>query len=100
MSVFFSTFRSQLRHLRRNPSHTAAVILSLGVGMAVTVAAFSLTTTLVFRTVPGITERRTLVRIDWTDRNSRLTIAEFEALEAARPTPSAAWRRKGNTRCR
>ena len=83
--MFLSTLRSQWRHLRRSPSHSAGVILSLGVGMAVAVAAFSLTTTLVFRKVPGISERRTLIRIDWTDRNNRLTIAEFDALEADSP---------------
>jgi hypothetical protein len=48
MEGLMSEFLSSLRRLRGSPSHTAAVVLSVAVGMAVCVAVFSLTNTRVF----------------------------------------------------
>src|SRR5262249_30046808 len=70
-----------LRHLRRNPTHAAAVVLSLGIGMAVCVTVFSLVNALIFATIPGINERRSLIRITWSNQRGLATSNELELIE-------------------
>ena len=47
------------RHLRRSPAHVVIVVISLGVGMAVSAAAFSVMNALAFEERPGIETRST-----------------------------------------
>jgi putative ABC transport system permease protein len=51
-----------LRQLIRRPSHTVAVVLCLAAGLTVSIAAFSILTSLMFGDLPGIPNRKTLVR--------------------------------------
>ena len=74
--------RTRLRRLLQSPAYLLAVVLSLGVGTSVTLAALSIANALVFRPLPGVTERRTLVRVQWTPSTTLLTTAEFEAIES------------------
>jgi len=69
------------RHLRRSPAHVLVVTLSLGIGMAVSVAAFSVTDTLVFRDLPGIADRAGLIRVRWTPGLEFISEEDFEVLE-------------------
>ncbi|HYN05904.1 MAG TPA: ABC transporter permease [Vicinamibacterales bacterium] len=55
--------RQTLRTLRRAPSHVATVVICLGIGTAVCVSAFSAINALLFGEIPGISDRRSLVRI-------------------------------------
>src|SRR5437762_8039392 len=73
--------RTRLHRLFRQPGYAAAVVLSLGLGVAVSVAALSFTNALVFRPLPGIRDRPGLIRVDWADRNVLLTTTEFDAIE-------------------
>lgn len=75
------SFWFTLRQLRRSPAHVAAVVLSLGIGMAVCGAVFSLLNALVFAAVPGIVNRNTVIHIRWMGGDERLTQAEFERVE-------------------
>jgi putative ABC transport system permease protein len=77
-----SEFRGRLRQLAHDPGYIAAVLFSLGFGMAACVAAFSFVNTLVFATMPGITDRSTLLRITWSNGRP-VAPREFEGLEAA-----------------
>src|SRR5215203_2765500 len=80
-----SELRISLRRLRRSPGYIAAAVLSLAIGTAVCVAAFSLVDVMVFEDVPGIRDRRSLVRINWTTDGGRFTTAELDTLEQLRP---------------
>jgi predicted permease len=70
-----------VRQLRRSPAYIAPVVLSLGIGMAVCGAVFSVVSGLLFAAVPGILDRSTLVHIRWIGGEGLLTHAEFETLE-------------------
>lgn len=83
--VTMSELAWSVRRLRRHPGDVAAVVLSLGVGMALCVAVFSLTNTLVFNSTAGIRDRRTLIRLNWTNRGGPFTRSEFESFESQRP---------------
>jgi putative ABC transport system permease protein len=73
--------RTRLRRLLRSPTYVVAVVLSLGLGTAVTLVAFSEANALVFKPLPGVTDRRNLIRVRWTSGATRLTNAEFQAME-------------------
>ena len=74
--------RTRLRRLLHRPAYIFSVVLSLGLGTAVSVAAFSFTNALVFRSLPGITDRKDLIRIDWASASTALTTSEFRAIES------------------
>src|SRR5687768_15742220 len=78
-------FHTRLRRLRRQPTYIVSVLVSLGLGTAVSVAAFSFVNALIFRPLPGIDDRRGLIRLDWARGDTRLTTAEFRALTEQRP---------------
>ena len=75
-------FRARLRRLLRRPAYVVSVLLSLGLGIAVAVAAFSAVHALVFRALPGVTDRQSLIRIEWASGVPLLTTAEFRAIDA------------------
>ena len=66
-------FRARLRRLLRRPAYVVSVLLSLGLGIAVAVAAFSAVHALVFRALPGVTDRQSLIRIEWASGVPLLT---------------------------
>src|SRR5215203_1606564 len=78
------SLRFALRQLRRNPTNIAAVVLSLGIGMAVCGAVFSVIGTVLFGAVPGIVERSTVIHIRWIGQAGLLTQPEFETVERER----------------
>ncbi|HVD92149.1 MAG TPA: FtsX-like permease family protein [Vicinamibacterales bacterium] len=76
--------RTRLRRLLRRPGYVVAVVLSLGLGMSVTLAAWSFANALVFRALPGISERRGLVRMARDHTGLPFTSTDFETIEAQR----------------
>jgi hypothetical protein len=76
-----SELRASLRHLRRHPAHAAIIVLSLGIGIAVCIAVFSLINVLAFASIPGISDRTTLIRTAWSNQRGLLTADEFQSLE-------------------
>jgi hypothetical protein len=78
---------ARLRQLWRHPSHTIAVALSLAIGMAVCVAVFSVVNVVVFATIPGISERRTLVRLSRSNHRGLFTPADSTSSRHRRPAP-------------
>jgi hypothetical protein len=91
--------RVTLRHLRRNPTHVAAVVLSLGIGMAVCVAVFSLVNAVVFSTIPGIEDRRSLVRLTWSNQRGLFTPDEFQVIDAQSSGAFTGLAAQGTARC-
>ena len=77
---------ARLREFRRTPGYVLAVLFSLGTGMAVCLAVFSIVSTLVFAEVPGISDRTKLLRLTWSDRRP-LSPGDFEPF-ANDPPPS------------
>src|SRR4051812_31209683 len=77
--------RVSLRRLYRSPWYVAAVVASLGVGIAVCVGVLSLVNRIVFEEVIGIRGRPTLIRVNWTGRGSTFGTPEFDAFEPQRP---------------
>jgi predicted permease len=73
--------RVALRGMRRNPGFTAAVILSLGLGIGGTSAIFSVVDAVLIRplTYPG-SDRLYMVRVWWKDFSATLSPADLEAL--------------------
>jgi putative ABC transport system permease protein len=69
------------RHLRQSPVHVLVVTLSLGIGVAVSVAAFSVIDTLVFRDWPGVADRSGLIRVHWGAALEPVDEKDFEAIE-------------------
>jgi len=69
------------RHLRRSPAHVVIVVISLGVGMAVSVAAFSVMNVLAFEERPGIDTRSTLVNIRWSRGASLMAEQDLDVLD-------------------
>jgi putative ABC transport system permease protein len=72
--------RAQLRQMGHRPAHTAAIVVSLAVGMTVCVSVFAVIDALIFAEVPGISERRTLVRLAWTAHRGQFTGDEYDVL--------------------
>ena len=72
--------RTRLRRLLRSPIYVLAVVLSLGLGTSITLAALSVANALVFEPLPGVADRRNLIRVRWSTGASRLTSAEFEVM--------------------
>ena len=77
--------RVGLRRLRRSPGYMFVVVLSLGMGIAVCVAAFSVTNTVVFKDVTGLRDRRNLIRVNWSNQGGMFPRSEFAALESRPP---------------
>src|SRR5262245_28908861 len=77
--------RTRLRRLLRQPAYLLPVLVSLGLGLAVSVAAFSAVNALIFRPLPGIADRDELIRIDWAAAATLVTSEEFRAIESQRP---------------
>src|SRR5688500_5683477 len=73
--------RTRLRRLLHSPTYILAVVLSLALGTSVTLAALSVTNALVFKPLPGVADRRNLVRVEWAAGAPRFTSAEVEAIE-------------------
>lgn len=55
--------RQGLRALQHARGFTLAVVASLAIGMAVTIAAFAFLNALLFRPFPGVAQQEQLVRI-------------------------------------
>jgi hypothetical protein len=55
--------RQTLRTLWHAPSHVATVVICLGTGTAVCVSAFSAINALLFGEIPGVVDRRSIVRV-------------------------------------
>jgi putative ABC transport system permease protein len=72
--------RAQLRQMSHRPAHTVAIVVSLAVGMTVCVSVFAVIDALIFAEVPGISERRTLVRLAWTAHRGLFTGEEYDVL--------------------
>jgi putative ABC transport system permease protein len=69
------------RQLRRSPAHVVIVVISLGVGMAVSAAAFSVVNALAFEERPGIDTRSGLCNIRWNAGAGLLSEQDFEVIE-------------------
>lgn len=69
------------RQIRRSPAHVVIVVISLGVGMAVSAAAFSVMNALAFEERPGIDTRSTLVNIRWSAGPGPLSEQDFDTVE-------------------
>jgi predicted permease len=91
-----SELRISLRRLRRSPGYLAAAVLSLAIGTAVCVAAFSLVDVMVFEDVPGIRDRRNLIRINWTTQGGLFTTAELDTLQQLHPPALASFAAQGD----
>jgi putative ABC transport system permease protein len=57
------TLRLAGRRLARVPGHTAVIIISLSLGLAVAITAFAVVNALLFGQLPGISDRQSLSRI-------------------------------------
>ena len=80
-----SELRISLRRLSHSPGYVAAAVVSLAIGIAVCVAVFSLVDVMVFEDVPGLRDRRNLIRINWTGSGGLFTARELDTLEQLRP---------------
>jgi putative ABC transport system permease protein len=58
-----SDLRQTLRSLQRSPGHVALVVLCLGVGLAASIAIFSIVNSLLYGEQAGIRDRRTIFRV-------------------------------------
>jgi putative ABC transport system permease protein len=58
-----SDLRQTLRVLRRSPGHVGLVIACLGIGLAASIAVFSIVNALLYGEQPGIRDRKSLVRV-------------------------------------
>jgi hypothetical protein len=91
-----SELRISLRRLSHSPGYLAAAVVSLAIGIAVCVAVFSLVNAMVFEDVPGLRDRRNLIRIHWTGPGGLFTPREFETLEELRPPALASLAAQGD----
>jgi predicted permease len=96
--------RQTLRTLWHAPSHVATVVICLGVGTAICVSAFSAINALLFGEIPGVTDRRSVVRlfVDYEDgagteglgrgrlQAAGLSTSDFEIVDASRPAALSA----------
>jgi predicted permease len=62
-SGWSSDVRQTLRSLQRSPGHVALVVVCLGIGLAASIAIFSIVNSLLFGEQPGIRDRRTIIRV-------------------------------------
>lgn len=73
--------RFSARALRRNPGFTAAVVISLALGVGGTTAIFSVVNAVILRPLPyPDADRLFNMRIWWSDFSSTLSPADFETL--------------------
>jgi predicted permease len=74
--------RFSARALRRNPGFTAAVVVSLALGVAGTTAIFSVVNAVILRPLPyPDADRLFNMRIWWNDFSATLSPADFETLD-------------------
>jgi predicted permease len=74
--------RFAARALRRNPGFTAAVVISLALGVGGTTAIFSVVRAVLLRPLPYPQSRQLhLVRIWWNDFSASLSVADYVALQ-------------------
>jgi hypothetical protein len=83
-------FRQTFRTLWRAPTHVATVVICLGVGTAICVAAFSAINALLFGEIPGITDRRSIVRlfVDYEDGAGTKDLGRGRILSGGPPSTS------------
>jgi predicted permease len=62
-SGWSSDVRQTLRSLRRSPGHVSLVILCLGIGLAASIAIFSIVNSLLYGEQPGIRDRHAILRV-------------------------------------
>ena len=84
------------RQLRRSPMHVVVSTLSLGIGMAIAVAAFSVMKALAFDEVPGIADHSGLVRARWNSEPAGMSLEDFEGIEQALGASFSAFAADGN----
>ena len=72
-----------LRQLCHIPGHMAAVIVSLAVGMGLSIAAFATVDSVLFAPVPGVVDRDQVVQLRWITDGGLMTAAEFATLSSA-----------------
>ena len=89
--------RTRLRRLLQSPGYVVAVVLSLGLGISVTLAALSSVNALVFKPLPGITGRRDLIKVERAT-GAPLTSAEFHAIATGRVQSFMALAAQGHSR--
>jgi predicted permease len=76
--------RLAARTVRRNPGFTAAVVVSLALGVGGTTAVFSLVNAVMVRPLPYVDpDRLAMVRIWWNDFSARLSSVDVATLEEA-----------------
>jgi predicted permease len=83
-------FIAAIRHLSRSPGHVLVVTLSLAIGMAVSVAVFSVIDALIFSDIPGIVDRADLVRVRWGS-DQPIGPEDYDLLEARRSGAFTSW---------
>jgi predicted permease len=87
-----SDFVYAVRQLMRRPSHTVAVVLCLAAGLTVSIATFSILTSVAFGDQPGIPNRKTLVRafLYYQDSTGEdvygISMDDFDAVRNAGPS--------------
>jgi putative ABC transport system permease protein len=79
-----------VRHLARSPAHVLVVTLSLGIGMAVSVAVFSVIDALIFSDMPGIVDRTDLVRVRWGS-DQPISREDYDRLNVQRDGAFTTW---------
>ena len=84
-----------LRQLRRSPMHVVVSTVSLGIGMAIAVAAFSSMKALVFDDVPGIDDRSGLIRLRWADLTA-MSRDDFDVIEQSLASAFSPFAAEGN----
>ncbi|HKV98984.1 MAG TPA: ABC transporter permease [Vicinamibacterales bacterium] len=62
-SGWSSDVRQTLRSLQRSPGHVALVVVCLGIGLAASIAIFSIVNSLLFGEQAGIRDRRSIIRV-------------------------------------
>jgi predicted permease len=81
LADLMSDVRIGWRGLRRNTSLTAAIVLSLGLGVGGTTAVFSVVDAVLLRPLPYPNDDRLhMVRVWWNDFSAALSPADFHAL--------------------
>ncbi len=78
------------RHLSRSPLHVLVVTLSLGIGMAVSVAVFSVIDALIFADIPGIVGRADLLRVRWGS-DQPISLEDYHRLDERRHGAFTTW---------
>src|SRR5262245_15915465 len=90
MSHLWRDFVYSLRSLARTPAVTAAIVLTVGVGLGVTAAIVGVVRTVVVNPLPyATTEPLYWVYTDTAPFRFRFSVVDYRALEADHPTLSA-----------